>query len=199
MDAGACFSNAQRVWSLCQGCARAIYDTRPPTPAYADRVARLLFGTAAQESGLQWERQRTPRFEGSVGGFSKWQVETGSIEASLDMLRRRPALLKHATEWLFVDPNASTQWANTLPVEIILWAMRLDDNDKIGLLFSRLHYLRVPAPISESLEDQAAYWKQWYNTIAGSGTVEQYLTSWRQRCAHIVALELGAPALEDAS
>jgi hypothetical protein len=177
--------HARRIWHLCQECALTVANKRP-TAAYADRVARLLFGTAAQESGLRWERQRTPRFEGNVGGFSKWQVETGSVEQSRAMLRAQPKLLANATAWLFADPKASVTWADALPLETILWAMRLDDNDKIGVMFARLHYLRVKAPVPEGLSEQAAYWKRWYNTAAGSGTVEQYLANWETYCRQVV-------------
>ena len=177
--------HARRIWRLCQACARSVYTTKP-SAAYADRVARLLFGTAAQESGLRWERQRTPRWEGNVGGFSKWQLETGSIDLSRAMLRSRPALLTRATDWLFADPRANTTWVNVLPLEYVLWAMRLDDNDKIGVLFARLHYMRVRPLVPASLVDQAAYWKRWYNTPAGKGTAQQYLANWRALCAEVV-------------
>ena len=165
---------ARRVWRLCLQCAHGVYGARPPTDYYANRVAKLLFGTAAQESNLTWERQRTPRWEGAIGGFGKWQVEPGSVAASLEYLRRRPDVLARATQWLFADPNAPLTWPNLIPMDAILWAMRLDDNDNIGVLFSRLHYFRVPDAIPESITDQADYWKRWYNTSAGKGTTAEY-------------------------
>ena len=61
--------------------------------------------------------------------------------------------------------------------------MRMDDNDKIGVLFCRLHYFRVNDPIPASLADQAAYWKRWYNTTAGAGTPDQYIKSWGRHFA----------------
>ena len=173
---------SKRIWSLCQGCAATVYGSLPPTPAYADRAARLLFGTAAQESNLTWERQRTPRFEGRVGGFSKWQVEPGSVAASLEYLRARPDVLTRATQWLFADPHAPLTWPDLIPMDALLWALRLDDNDKAGVLFARLHYFRVHDAIPESFADQAAYWKRWYNTPAGSGTVEEYMANWSRYC-----------------
>ena len=178
--------NTDRIWRLCQGCANTVYGAKPPAPAYADRTARLLFGTAAQESSLTWERQRTPRFEGKVGGFGKWQVEPGSVAASLAYLCQRPGVLARATHWLFADPHAPVTWPDLIPMDALLWALRLDDNDKIGVLFARLHYFRVSASIPDSLSDQAAYWKRWYNTSAGSGTVEEYLANWDRYCKEAV-------------
>ena len=169
---------ALRIWRLCQDCAKEIYGAIAPTPAYADSAARLLFGTAAQESGLRWERQRTPRWEGDVGGFGKWQVERGSIMDSLAYLRVRPDILKRATQWLFADPHAPLNWPDLIPMGALLWALRLDDNDKVGVLFCRLHYFRVREPIPKQTIDQAAYWKLRYNTFRGAGTIEEYMRNW---------------------
>jgi len=38
----------------------------------------------------------------------------------------------------------------------------------------RLHYWRVPRSIPKTLDEQAAYWKNWYNTAKGAGTVEHF-------------------------
>jgi hypothetical protein len=172
--------NARRIWELCIECAGAIYGTTAPTSGYALRTARLLFGTCAQESGLVWERQRAVEFAGRRGGFSKWQVEEGSIQASLEYLRRRPAVQLRATSWLFADPHAGPEWLS-IGVEALEWAMRIHDSDVIGVLFARLHYLWVtPEPIPEGVEAQAGYWKRFYNTAAGSGTVEEYLGNWER-------------------
>ncbi len=40
------------IKALCKKCADNIWGTRPPTPRYAQAVADLLLGTAAQESNL---------------------------------------------------------------------------------------------------------------------------------------------------
>ncbi len=170
----------KRIWILCCQCAVTVYGTRPPTAAYAERTARLLFMTGAQETGFTWERQRSPTFEGRVGGFGKWQVEPGSITDSLDYLRRRSDVLSRATQWLFNDPHAPANWPDLFTLDALLWALRLDDNDKIGLLFARLHYMRISVPIPESLEEQAGYYKWWYNTKYGAATVEGTLENYRR-------------------
>jgi hypothetical protein len=171
---------------LCRGCAAEVYGGRAPTPEYGERVARLLFGTAAQESGLEWERQRSVRWETEIGGFSKWQVEAGSIEASLWYLRRRRDVLERATGWLFGDSHAPVNWPDVIPFGAVLWALRLNDNDRIGVLFARVHYFRVAEPVPGTVEEQAGYWKRWYNSAAGAGTVEQYLGNWERLCARFI-------------
>ena len=40
----------QDILRLCRDCAASIYGTAPPSPQYAERVAKLLFMTAAHES-----------------------------------------------------------------------------------------------------------------------------------------------------
>ena len=49
----------------------------------------------------------------------------------------------------------------------------------IGLqaAFCRLHYRRVPSvlPKSDDLEGQAKYWKKYYNSHLGKGTITQFM------------------------
>lgn len=177
-----------RLWVLCQRAAAALYDTRAPSSKYAGAVARLLFGTAAQESGLRWERQRTPRFLSEVGGFSKWQLETGSMGDSISLCGRKRELCRRASEFLFNDPNAPADAVLQIPLPVWLWSLRMDDNDVPGVMFCRLHYLRVAEAVPDGLEAQARYWKRYYNTSAGKGTPEQYLASWRRYCAPVLDL-----------
>ncbi|HRT22425.1 MAG TPA: hypothetical protein P5318_20120 [Candidatus Hydrogenedentes bacterium] len=176
-----------RIWNICNQCARNVYGTAAPNQRYADATARLLFGTAAQESALLWERQRSPRYDGQVGGFSKWQLETASIKESLAFLRSRQPLLKNATDFLFADPHAPVSWIDQMTLDAILWSMRMDDNDKLGCLFARIHYMwSTPAPIPYSLDEQAAYWKTYYNSPHGAGTTTQYIESWRRLCEPVI-------------
>lgn len=48
-------------------------------------------------------------------------------------------------------------------------------NPFLSLLFCRLKYLLVPAPIPQTFEERAAYWKKWYNSELGKGTVAHYI------------------------
>ena len=64
-----------------------------------------------------------------------------------------------------------------------LWGYDLDTvkledlaNDLLlAAICCRLKYLRVPAAIPNNLLERAAYWKKYYNTEAGKGTVDHYL------------------------
>lgn len=47
----------------------------------------------------------------------------------------------------------------------------------LSLICCRLSYKRIPALIPGDLLGRAQYWKEYYNTEAGKGTVEHYLES----------------------
>lgn len=53
-----------------------------------------------------------------------------------------------------------------------------------SIIIARLKYLSIPAalPLEKDLGGLAAYWKRYYNTHLGSGTVEQALLKYRQYC-----------------
>ena len=98
--------------------------------------------------------------------------------ASLNDLRRNPVLNARSIQFVFQDPNApgdaiygktAAEWFDIL---------RIGDCDGPGALFARLHLLRCPGPIPDSLEGQAAYWKKHYNTILGKGTEEGYISAF---------------------
>jgi len=174
--------NAQRIWRICLECAETV---TPGPKSYS--AATLLFGTCAQESALRYERQllKPDLTDKVIGGFSKWQLERGSVSDSMLALQRNAVLARRATDFLFADQNASTAWVATRKPEDILWAMRMQDNDHLGALFCRLHYLRVPEPIPVEIEGQAKYWKDHYNTALGAGTVEYYMANWAKHCSAI--------------
>ena len=185
--------NRERIWRLCLKCAWALDCDPKVTKDWQDAVhipyrfatAKLLFGTAAQESALKWERQRSPRWDGKVGAFSKWQLEQASILLTLTNLQRKPGRLAKATMFLFDDTRATSTWIK-LPLDTILWMLRMNDNDYLGVLLCREHYRRISNLIPFDLEDQARYWKQWYNTSAGKGTTAEYLHNWKHYCASVV-------------
>jgi len=50
-------------------------------------------------------------------------------------------------------------------------------NPFLSLLFCRLYYLNIPKPIPTTLEKRARYWKKYYNSYFGKGTVSHYISS----------------------
>ena len=174
--------NMERVWRLCQQCAKNVYRSKPPTPSYAFNVAQFLFEIAAQESSLRWERQRTPAFDGPVGGFSKWQMEKGFIASAQDYIRRNPQLAVHTTDFVFADPNCPPSYLTSLPLDTLLVALRFNDNDALGVALCRVGILQWPELIPPSVDARAILWKKRYNTHLGSGTEAQYIYHAEQFC-----------------
>jgi hypothetical protein len=50
-------------------------------------------------------------------------------------------------------------------------------NPFLSLLFCRLFYKGIPQHIPHEMPERAHYWKRWYNTSKGKGTVEHYIKS----------------------
>jgi len=123
----------------------------------------LLLGTALQESGLMYLKQ--------IGGgpaLGLFQMESITHDDIwLNYLAYRPILSEKMTA---LEPS---QAARAL-VTNLLYAAAM----------CRVHYLRVTSPLPEAgdYEAHAAYWKKYYNTPAGAGTAEEYLTNWK---AHV--------------
>ena len=174
------------TYLLCLDCARNVWARGPqPGPDYVERVARLLFGTWAIESGGgRWDRQRRFSLAQLTGGWGWWQIEYGSVETSLAALARWPALAKRSAVWLFERADADPGWYRDMkPLAIMQW-MRL--TPRLGLLFARLHYLRHPSPIPASLAAQAKYYKDVYNTYVGKGTRQKYMDDWVLFCEPVM-------------
>ena len=155
----------KRFWDLCQDCSSSIFGARPPNDAYALATAQMLFGTAAQEGNVELDRQGgVPWSKTDIGAVSVCQLEKGSIQDSIKLMRRRPEIAQRVTAWLFDDPRASTVWMDVISVDNLMWYMMMDDSHKMALAFARLHYFRVtPTPIPGSLDGQAKYWLSYYN------------------------------------
>ena len=115
----------------------------------------LLLGTAAQESafGTYLKQVNGP----ALGAF---QMEPATFYAVKEWsVRRFPLVLegRYATE--------------------------LEYDLSIAILSARLNYLSKPDSIPESLQGQAAYWKKYWNTYLGKGTIEQYVKNWQRYVA----------------
>jgi hypothetical protein len=49
---------------------------------------------------------------------------------------------------------------------------------RLACLFARLHYLRINRKVPRSIEKICGYWKEWYNSRHGKGTIEKALEHW---------------------
>jgi hypothetical protein len=69
----------------------------------------------------------------------------------------------------------------------------------LGFLFCRLKFKLIPDAIPHSMEGRAAYWKKFYNTEAGKGTIKHYMVmqrgddlKQREKMAHKIIVNLEA-------
>lgn len=139
-----------------------------PVIPYSIAAEQLLIGTALQESGLTYVDQLSP---GPGPAYGLWEMERPTYE---DLWRTfipyqkglRPKLLD----------MAGYDSAEHPPIE------ELHGNNFYACAMTRVFYRRVIAalPVEDDALGLAGYWKRYYNTAAGKGTVDQALPKFQQ-------------------
>lgn len=111
----------------------------------------LLLGTAAQEShfGTYLKQIKGP----AMGAF---QMEPATFE------------------WL------KGRYAKTFPMFKDCEAEDMEWDLMLAIVFARLRYRVVPEalPAADDLPALASYWKKYYNTEAGAGTVDEFIVNY---------------------
>ena len=98
-----------------------------------------------------------------------WQCEPfTAVSLCNDYLQFRTKLLERCAEVCHLDKD---YFINPEESE---WQDILTTNIKAGIVCCRLHYWRIPKPMPKSLDDQAVYWKAYYNTNKGAGTTKHF-------------------------
>jgi len=169
---------------LCDDCACSIYTSTAPSMAYADRVARLLFMTAAHESGgFRGRRQLGFSRDDDRGAFGLWQCEWQSIADSIRYVRtpKRVELYNRCVNWLDgYDKYFPELDVNEVSKNGILAVIQDVRGDPLSCLLARLHYLRVPEAVPATVQDMALYAKAHYNTRLGKATASDYLSAYEK-------------------
>ena len=176
-------TDTHHIYHLCASAAAGLWRRQRPSEAYQQRVTAILLGTAATESHLRHRRQHGFAWHHDGGAWGLWQTEWGAVSDSLRMLRKGTVLSWRCGAWLMRDADANMRPFFEMRPEQVMpiiagW-------DRLAVMFCRLHYLRVNQPIPETICEQAAYWKQYYNTKYGAGTVDKYLADWQQHAAPV--------------
>lgn len=121
----------------------------------------LLLGTAIQESRLKYRQQL-----GGGPALSYFQIEPAT----------------HDDIW---DNYLSYRGELALKVKSLMTTedklKELKENDAYACAIARIHYLRAPAALPEANDAnaQAQYWKTYYNTPLGKGTVQEFIHNWQ--------------------
>ena len=161
---------------LTTDCAQNIW-TKKPSKKYIRDVSDLLLGTAAHESGgFRYNRQMRFSYTSTRGAWGIWQIESISVKDTLQKLQDRPELDKNCGCWLVQsDRGPRLSELHSAPID---YCRTFPYSPAMCCIFARLHYLFKPGKIPSDITGQAEYWKKWYNTIEGAGTVDQYIKSW---------------------
>jgi hypothetical protein len=124
----------------------------------------LLLGTACQES--------------KCGTFLK-QLGKGP---ALGIFQMEPATYKDLFENFLRDREPLRGKLHELAGHVTVSAEMMVYNLRYAAAMCRIHYYRVkdPLPAAGDIPAQAAYWKKFYNTPKGAGTVEEYLHNYRR-------------------
>lgn len=141
-------------------------DTIAPTlrliGSWSESAEALLLGTALVESGLQATRQH-----GGGPALGYFQMEPATHDDLWRYLEsRRPTL--GATLRNIAGQSGQP------PAETMI------NNAAYACAMARVHYMRIPEkiPPANDINGLAAYWKRYYNTPNGAGTVEKYKAAW---------------------
>lgn len=133
---------------------------------WSPAAENLVMGTAAQESGLRHLHQ----LKGPAVGL--WQIEPATYRDIWERyLPSRPALSNDLRRWAGGGNPAN----NVIPsVEL------MHGNLFFAAAMCRVFFLRIPQPLpaADDVEALGKYWKTFYNTNLGRGTVAQFIQSY---------------------
>ena len=127
----------------------------------SDSAVNLLVGTICQESNCG---EYLKQIKGPACGIC--QIEPNTAK---DIINNY--ILKRA--------NLFTSYSRLYNKNLTL-EQNLCYNLMFSIFMCRVFYLRFAEKIPDTLEGQAKYWKKYYNTSKGKGTVEQYITNYRR-------------------
>ena len=119
------------------------------------RAEKLLLGTMAQETHMGTYKDPT-EFRAGSGICQFDRIAFDDVKARTKQSRK-----------------ALVQTELNINLDKVEYNM-LEYNPVLSILFARLKYKLIAEEIPHDLEGQARYWKKYYNTEAGKGTVEEY-------------------------
>lgn len=138
-----------------------IEETLKEIDLYSSDAVNLLMGTAAQESHLG---KYIKQIKGPALGI--FQMEPATFG---DICNNFLAYKGDLGEKILQSCEAMKATPDGLRFNL-----------KLSICFCRLHYLRVPEPLPNSIEGYAKYWKDHYNTYLGAGTEEEFIRNYKK-------------------
>ena len=133
----------------------------------SDSAVNLLLGTAAQESHMG--SYIVQMGLGYSGGIGIYQMEAGAYHNVWDN-HIAPNVALIAKIRLFLGYNGKPN------------PQRMASDLSLASIMCRFYYyaIKKPLPESDNLKDLAEYWKKYYNTALGKGTIEQFMGNYEK-------------------
>ncbi len=132
---------------------------------YSHEAMMLIYNTGLVESKYKYLMQKGGN--NIARGFFQCEPYT-AVSVCKDYLQYRESLMKKVAEICYLD------WKYFISPNNDDWKKILTTNITAQIVFCRLHYWRVPKKLPKTIDEQARYWKKWYNTEKGAGTVEHF-------------------------
>jgi hypothetical protein len=127
----------------------------------SDNAHRMLLGTASKESQCgRWLHQLGA---GPAAGIFQMEPITHD-DLWNNFLVYKPAIAARVLRWSISRKDG---------------AKEMEGNLYYAAAMCRIYYLRVSEVIPDTLLGQATYWKKYYNTPLGAGTVQEYIDAWK--------------------
>lgn len=123
-----------------------------------EEARNLIFETGQAESGYRHLEQI-----GGGPGISFWQLELGT---AVDIWENFVIYRKPYVAFLYKLGLVEKELTFSVLTNIA-----------VAIAFCRIYYRRKPGAIPGTMPGRAAYWKQYYNTAGGAGTVDHYIAA----------------------
>jgi hypothetical protein len=122
----------------------------------------LVLGTAAQESHLSYLHQIGMK----EGGCGIYQMERVTYDSHISWLKQKPDF------WRLVQ---------SFQINYLYGYTQMGGNLYYATVMARVHYWRVSEqlPTADDVLGLGRYWKQYYNTLKGGGTVEEFVRNYQ--------------------
>lgn len=131
------------------------------TGLWSMSAEHLIVGTALAESGLD-------------------TVKQFNHGPALSFLQIEPATYLDIVKYLNRKSEKKSAILSACYLDVFPQAVCLTWNIRLAILIARMIYWRVPEqlPHSSDIVGLAKYWKNYYNTNKGAGTVEHFVKAW---------------------
>lgn len=183
MDEVAQTNTGCALWATCKRIAAGAWIKTPPSPQYADRVARLLWGTAAHESGgFRYRRQIGFGLTSTRGGWGLFQVEHAAATDVFYDISKSNSLTANCVSVLSA-PSAGVlrRWS----AYEALHATAFPEFDDLSCLIARVYFMTIRESVPATPGAMAVYWDDKYNRNPTKGFPDQWLrayNTWGARC-----------------